>query len=44
MVVEATGAGGQPGGLLDRGDARPFEPVLAEELHGGIEDAFPGCG
>ena len=44
VVVEATGAGAEPGGGLDLGDARPAVAALAEEAHRCVDDALPGGG
>jgi hypothetical protein len=41
MVVDATGAGGEPGSLLDPGDAGAAVAVLGEQRHRRIDDAIP---
>jgi hypothetical protein len=42
MVVDAAGAGAEPGSLLDPGDAGTAVAVLTEQLHRCVDDAIPG--
>ena len=41
VPVEAPGAGGQAHPALDLGDRGALEPLLGEEVEGGLEDSLP---